>query len=252
MDTLKILKELTWQGPEFAEKRRGLAMKLQQEEGWETVRINIPSDIDSYNSGHGEGAIWLVSPEDNEDLNNEKTDGEFEAVLATGSSYYDEIEFGYVLTAEHRGEKRPVIKWDIVKDFECQKEKVMEETMGSPRSLIPAEGIELEEILTKILPGLLLAHVGGLSFGSANDKEVFVATQENLMSGKEELPVLMIKDAVKFMEETSQKGNGQEIFNQLINEISKMVVKQPNVLKAIEDRVKELKEEEQESKGMCN
>lgn len=94
------------------------------------VKVNLPSTIQTFQQGNGEG-IWAV-PYDDEaaHLYDEGApEGQARFVACNNSIYYPEITFGSVVLCNFRGDKRPIAVWDDLprtKEAEGHRKKVLD------------------------------------------------------------------------------------------------------------------------------
>jgi hypothetical protein len=80
-------------------------------------KLNLPSTIDEYRFGNGEG-VWAVaaSASDNKLARDDSVNKQFEAYLCNDSVYYPHMPFGSRVLGETRGGCRPVAVWDDLQD----------------------------------------------------------------------------------------------------------------------------------------
>ena len=77
------------------------------------IKVNLPSNFESYQSGNGEG-IWAVcaSQKDADIYNTPSNGSQFEVCLANNSFYYPYLTYGSKVLVETQGDNRPVAVWD--------------------------------------------------------------------------------------------------------------------------------------------
>lgn len=72
------------------------------------MKVNVPDNACSWRSGNGEGMWGYIRRE--EDLPKyDAGEGEFEVILLNTSVCWPQLPWGTIITAEGRGENRPVI-----------------------------------------------------------------------------------------------------------------------------------------------
>lgn len=80
------------------------------------MKFNIP-DVDSLYDGNGEGVWGWMTPEDKEKYNDDTFFGELPAVLLnTPINYYGILWWGCEVVVQCRGNERPVLSPEWVKD----------------------------------------------------------------------------------------------------------------------------------------
>lgn len=82
----------------------------------ELIKINLPSNEESYKSGNGEGCWALVDEQTKADHDNDKTGSGYEAILDNNSVYYTGLNAGTKVPIEMRGEYRPVVPYEWLVD----------------------------------------------------------------------------------------------------------------------------------------
>ena len=76
------------------------------------VKVNLPGDRDSYESGNGEGVWAVVDEETCRAYDAEADGGSYRGILANDSIYYPGLNCGTEISFEMRGEMRPVVDID--------------------------------------------------------------------------------------------------------------------------------------------
>ena len=79
------------------------------------VKFNIPENFSSYQSGNGEGCWGYI---ENDEIYKKWDEGneDYEIILLNDCWEYPELGWGTVCQVEGRGNKRPVVKWDWLKE----------------------------------------------------------------------------------------------------------------------------------------
>ena len=116
------------------EKLNGEQMKELQKKH-QLFKVNLPSDMDTYRSGNGEGIWACPADQETEDLWKNDADGGQGLVHACNDSFYypGEIVYGSRVLVEFRGENRPVAVWDDLqgtKEAEANKEETFKKIQG--------------------------------------------------------------------------------------------------------------------------
>lgn len=79
------------------------------------IKFNIPESENYYLSGNGEGCWGYIE----DDITYEMYDkgiGEFDVILLNDCWEYPCLVYGTVCQVEGRGDRRPVVKWDWLKE----------------------------------------------------------------------------------------------------------------------------------------
>ena len=86
----------------------------------EYIKVNLPSDLDGYKSGNGEG-VWVTVEQEVYDLYNSDHNGDvFTGTIANDSVYYPELKCGDTIVFTMRGVNRPVCVYaGFLDNFMC-------------------------------------------------------------------------------------------------------------------------------------
>lgn len=79
----------------------------------EHIKVNLPSNEESYKSGNGEGCWALADEEVKAAYDNDEKEGDYTVILDNDSFYYPGLMAGTKIPIEMRGTNRPVApyKW---------------------------------------------------------------------------------------------------------------------------------------------
>lgn len=99
----------------------------------EPIKVNLPSDLESFKTGNGEG-VWAYpcSPEDDEKVNNDNYYGEAYVIVKNDSFYYPGlIKYNDIIKVHCNGKKRPYLHIDLFTEYseKTNPEKNKEEIM---------------------------------------------------------------------------------------------------------------------------
>lgn len=82
------------------------------------IKANLPESEEAYRTGEGEGCFFIVDAETRTayERNEEKSDRLYYGILDNDSCYYLGLEHGERLPLEMRGEFRPVVPFEYLRD----------------------------------------------------------------------------------------------------------------------------------------
>ena len=80
----------------------------------EHIKVNLPSNEESYQSGNGEGCWFLVNEETKKAYDNDEKGTKYFGILDNDSVYYHGLLAGTELPIEMRGENRPVVPYNYL------------------------------------------------------------------------------------------------------------------------------------------
>lgn len=80
------------------------------------IKANLPNNEEAYRIGTGEGVWFLVDKETNDAYNRNARKGTYKGILDNDSVYYPKLVHGIVCPIEMRGNKRPVVPYQWLKD----------------------------------------------------------------------------------------------------------------------------------------
>lgn len=94
---------------------QNLFRRKAEEEGFiYSIKINIPTSLEQYYEGNGEGCFVLVTKEAKEAYDNDEDKSVFVGILDDDSFYYKDLNHGEKIPFETRGKNRPVAIWKAI------------------------------------------------------------------------------------------------------------------------------------------
>lgn len=80
------------------------------------IKANLPATEEDYKSGYGEGCFFIVDQETKKAYDNDTKGGLYFGTLDNDSVYWPTLKHGTVCPLEMRGENRPVVPYQWLKD----------------------------------------------------------------------------------------------------------------------------------------
>ena len=80
------------------------------------IKVNLPATEGDYISGNGEGVFMIVSDEVKRAHDTDEVGTSYTGILDNDSYYYIGLEHGETLPIEMRGDKRPVVPYQWLKE----------------------------------------------------------------------------------------------------------------------------------------
>lgn len=93
-------------------------MNVNYKKAVHDIKVNIPTSEENFKSGFGEGVWVLVEPEVHEKYNSDVKGEVCWGILDNNSCYYKGLDAGTEIPFELRGDLRPVVLLDFLKDYE--------------------------------------------------------------------------------------------------------------------------------------
>ena len=87
------------------------------------IKANLPESPAAYEQGTGEGCFFLVPPEAKKAYDTNEEGTIYEGVLDNVSVYFPGILPGDLLPLEMRGDFRPVVPYDYLKELQTIREQ---------------------------------------------------------------------------------------------------------------------------------
>jgi len=96
-----------------SEELQNMYAHIAEEKGMKYIKINIPENEESYNSGNGEGVWVLVDAKAKKAYHTDEEGTSYSGILDNDSIFYSGLVAGVIIPFEMRGDKRPVVpfKW---------------------------------------------------------------------------------------------------------------------------------------------